>query len=446
MYADRALVPIRDAIRRQREFAADASHELRTPSYGRQSGSARRPAADSTADHPVARSAAAIDDIEAGLDRLTALVDDLLVLARRTPGGGFELEPADLGDLGDLAIDAVGGLAGVAGSISVRLEIDAESSARGRPGAPPTARRAPRRQRDQSRGDGVAGRSSSARGFDGARSSRSRTTARASARRTCRTSSTASGVPRTRPRAGPDWASRSRTGSSTATAGRIVGREPPVRGAPASRCLPSVTRTGGRSIFRVASRPFRVESNLRQGGADRAPTNMHLIPTLGGSQGLARRGSGAEHGGHRRCSGVATLPHERRPSVATLDDPAAKRRFPRHAVCPDGPAGGVPRLRRVHARQRHRHARPAGLDEGGGKFSVGISGAARHGRPRQRGVPGGERGLPAAARERDRRGRRPELSPRTKRPCSSSPSACASTASTCPTPARERHGLPGRRP
>ena len=33
-YAGRALVPVRDSMRRQREFAADASHELRTEKPG----------------------------------------------------------------------------------------------------------------------------------------------------------------------------------------------------------------------------------------------------------------------------------------------------------------------------------------------------------------------------------------------------------------------------
>jgi two-component system, OmpR family, sensor histidine kinase CiaH len=121
MYADRALVPVRDAMRRQREFAADASHELRTPLAVVKGSVAdlRR-----HRDQPVADVGNAIDDIEAGTDRLTALVDDLLMLAR-TDSGAAELEPAPT-DLGDLAIDAVGGLAGVAAERGVRLEIDAE--------------------------------------------------------------------------------------------------------------------------------------------------------------------------------------------------------------------------------------------------------------------------------------------------------------------------------
>jgi signal transduction histidine kinase len=120
-YADRALVPIREAMRRQREFAADASHELRTPLAVVKGSVAdlRR-----HRDEPVAAVGNAIDDIEAGTDRLIALVDDLLVLAR-TDSGAAELELAPT-DLGDLAIDAVGGLAAVAASRGVALEIDAE--------------------------------------------------------------------------------------------------------------------------------------------------------------------------------------------------------------------------------------------------------------------------------------------------------------------------------
>jgi two-component system sensor histidine kinase CiaH len=121
MYADRALVPVRDAMRRQREFAADASHELRTPLAVVKGSVAdlRR-----HRDQPVAEVGNAIDDIQAGTDRITALVDDLLVLAR-ADSGTAELESAPT-DLGDLAIDAVGGLAGLAAEQGVRLEIDAE--------------------------------------------------------------------------------------------------------------------------------------------------------------------------------------------------------------------------------------------------------------------------------------------------------------------------------
>jgi signal transduction histidine kinase len=121
LYADGALVPVRDAMRRQREFTADASHELRTPLAlvkGSVEHLRRHP------DRPVAEVGSAIDDIETGADRLTALMDDLLLLARTDSGAAeLDLRPTDLGDL---TIDAVGGLATTAASHGVELRIDAE--------------------------------------------------------------------------------------------------------------------------------------------------------------------------------------------------------------------------------------------------------------------------------------------------------------------------------
>jgi two-component system sensor histidine kinase CiaH len=112
LYAERALVPIRDAMRRQREFAADASHELRTP-LAIVSGSIEH--LRRHRDRPVAEVGAALDDIEAGTHRLTALVEDLLVLAR-TDSGAIELDLAPT-DLAELALDAAGG---------VEIRVDAE--------------------------------------------------------------------------------------------------------------------------------------------------------------------------------------------------------------------------------------------------------------------------------------------------------------------------------
>jgi signal transduction histidine kinase len=121
LYAERALVPIRDSMRRQREFAADASHELRTPlAIVRGSIEHLR----RNRDRPVAEVGAALDDIESGADRLTALVEDLLILAR-TDSGAIELDLATT-DLGELALDAAGGLASVAREAGVAVRIDAE--------------------------------------------------------------------------------------------------------------------------------------------------------------------------------------------------------------------------------------------------------------------------------------------------------------------------------
>lgn len=120
VYADRALVPIRDSMRRQREFAADASHELRTP-LAIVRGSVehlRRHAAQ-----PVASVGDALDDIESETARLTALVEDLLTLAR-TDSGALDLARVPT-DLAEVVLDASGPLAGVAQGKGVHLEVDA---------------------------------------------------------------------------------------------------------------------------------------------------------------------------------------------------------------------------------------------------------------------------------------------------------------------------------
>jgi signal transduction histidine kinase len=118
-YAGRALVPIRDALRRQREFAADASHELRTPLTvvrGNVELVRRRVADDPT-------SAALLDDVDAEVTQLAALVDDLLLLAR-TDSGAVQIAASSL-DLADVALDALPSLSGLAEPRDVRLELDA---------------------------------------------------------------------------------------------------------------------------------------------------------------------------------------------------------------------------------------------------------------------------------------------------------------------------------
>lgn len=119
-YAGRALVPIRDSLRRQREFAADASHELRTPlTIVRGSVEDLR----RHADRPVAEVGEALDDIDAEVTHLTSLVDDLLLLAR-TDSGAVELR-ADRVDLAEVAGDAVQAMRGQATQRGVTLELDA---------------------------------------------------------------------------------------------------------------------------------------------------------------------------------------------------------------------------------------------------------------------------------------------------------------------------------
>ncbi len=117
--ARRSLVPIRDALRHQREFAADASHELRTPlAVVRASAEHLR----RNPDKPARDVGTAVDDITAEVDHLTALVEDLLLLAR-SDSGAVELarEPVDLADV---ATDATGALAPLAAASDVAVALD----------------------------------------------------------------------------------------------------------------------------------------------------------------------------------------------------------------------------------------------------------------------------------------------------------------------------------
>jgi signal transduction histidine kinase len=107
-YAGRALVPIREsidrrqaALQRQREFAANASHELRTPLtvIGASVEDLKRNRRSRVEDV-----GEAIGDIEAEVRHMTALVEDMLLLAR-TDSGVVQLDRVPL-DLGDIAAEA----------------------------------------------------------------------------------------------------------------------------------------------------------------------------------------------------------------------------------------------------------------------------------------------------------------------------------------------------
>lgn len=100
--ADRALVPIERAFRRQQEFVADASHELRTPL------TVLRASADLLARHrdePLTQNADLLDDIRAEIVQLERLANDLLTLARSDlDEQALALAPLDLGPfVGEIA-------------------------------------------------------------------------------------------------------------------------------------------------------------------------------------------------------------------------------------------------------------------------------------------------------------------------------------------------------
>ena len=126
LYAGRALVPIRgsiarrhEALQRQREFAANASHELRTPLtvIGTSVEDLRR-----NRQRKVGDVGEALTDIEAEVRHMTALVEDMLLLAR-TDSGVVQIERVPL-DLGDVATDAASMLTTLGQERGVKVVLD----------------------------------------------------------------------------------------------------------------------------------------------------------------------------------------------------------------------------------------------------------------------------------------------------------------------------------
>ncbi len=128
VYARRALVPIREslagqhsALRRQREFAADASHELRTPL------TVIRSSVEHLERHrsePVESVGSALVDIDDEVRHMTAIVEDLLLLAR-SDSGAIQLEHLPV-DVSDVVVDGASAMAKPAADRGVQVTVDAE--------------------------------------------------------------------------------------------------------------------------------------------------------------------------------------------------------------------------------------------------------------------------------------------------------------------------------
>lgn len=104
--AGRALVPIREAFRRQREFVADASHELRTPlSILRASAEVLDRELPAAAPKGEGRSPAVqelIDNLVSETSRMGRLIGDLFTLARADSGDlELDLQRLDLAALAE---------------------------------------------------------------------------------------------------------------------------------------------------------------------------------------------------------------------------------------------------------------------------------------------------------------------------------------------------------
>jgi signal transduction histidine kinase len=111
--AGKALVPVREAFDRQHAFVGDASHELRTPL-----AVIRANAEYLQASQP---DSVEIADIVSETDRLSALVDSLLALARGGRGDRPQPDVFDLGSVVEQSVDAMTALAAEKG-VDLRVE------------------------------------------------------------------------------------------------------------------------------------------------------------------------------------------------------------------------------------------------------------------------------------------------------------------------------------
>ncbi len=113
------LERLRESLRSQQQFMADASHELRTPV------SVVRSVADVTLqqdERPEAEYREALGMVREQTQRLTRLVDSMLVLAR-ADAGGYPLRPADL-YLNELVADCCNSLRPVAAGRKIRIDVE----------------------------------------------------------------------------------------------------------------------------------------------------------------------------------------------------------------------------------------------------------------------------------------------------------------------------------
>jgi signal transduction histidine kinase len=123
LLARRALGPIQRALRRQRDFVADAAHELRTPLAIQRTAMELGLAADAGPEQQ-----GTLEQVLRQNVHLTRLVDHLSLLAR-ADSGALTLERAPI-DLARLASETAGGVAILAEERGVRLGVEAPQETR----------------------------------------------------------------------------------------------------------------------------------------------------------------------------------------------------------------------------------------------------------------------------------------------------------------------------